>query len=1047
MNLLKGLNPQQYEAASHVDGPLLILAGAGSGKTRVITHRIAHLIVDHGVPAWSILAVTFTNKAAEEMRQRISSILNKAGASGTPPTVATFHSFCVRLLRRDGAKLADIRPGFTNQFNIYDDDDQLAVIKSIFKALGLDEKFMQYRAALSRISHAKNHKETPQDFYKQSTDPKMSRLAVVYERYEERLRQANALDFDDLLLESVRLLYHDAETRKRYNERLRYLLIDEYQDTNRSQYELVRLLTQTHQNVCVVGDEDQSIYGWRGADIRNILDFERDYPNAKVIRLEQNYRSTKNILEAASAVVANNKERKGKWLWTDSGAGEKIFLYEALDAENEALFIADTIERTLHQNPDWKIAVLYRTNFQSRQIEEALRRYGRKYVVVGGFSFYQRSEIKDILSYLKVASAPQDSISMLRIINTPARGIGKTTVEQLEQFALNENLSIWSAMKRMLEEGQFGSRAETALAAFYRLIDELHSESHTRRVDELMRLLLDRTGYQKMLETDVTPEAESRMGNVSELLNAAAEAAERGESLSDFLDHAALVSDADSIDLEARVSLLTMHNAKGLEFPVVFLAGLEEGLFPHSRSLNSIAQMEEERRLCYVGMTRAEKKLYLSWARYRRRYGGGQPEATIASRFLAEVPRELMDRLSGADDIPQVDLTSERYEVRESARRNLYTGKTYNSLDNISQFFAERGIKPKTPVPPTPSPQRSPFGTQARSPLAEPPRQATPPSPPPRPESEDLPDWVLDGEPTSAISGRGPIVERRDYDDDERMALREDANRSDAPPFAPSPSTPPIVSAPRGAPASPSKPAWPPAPPRRGPVEPSKAPQPSARLPRRGVDENQTSLFGAPSAGEGAETPPWESISTKPAPQLFGGRPPSAAVPPSSAAPRTPSSASDDLPPWDTGSKPKAPMTPPPRPLSGPPTAARPPVAPLSRPVAQPPQSFGSRPPGPQNPGGPPASGTINSGPGVRPASGVPSPPRSVAPPSASPKPTAPKAPAGFRAGSVIYHAKYGKGTVMRREGDGDDAKLTVSFPGYGLKKIIEKYASLKRNE
>jgi DNA helicase II / ATP-dependent DNA helicase PcrA len=1039
MNLLKGLNPQQYEAASHVDGPLLILAGAGSGKTRVITHRIAHLIVDHGVPAWSILAVTFTNKAAEEMRQRISAILNKAGASGAPPTVATFHSFCVRLLRRDGAKLADIRPGYTNQFNIYDDDDQLAVIKSLFKALGLDEKFMQYRAALSRISHAKNHKETPQDFYKQSTDPKMSRLAVVYERYEERLRQANALDFDDLLLESVRLLYHDAETRKRYNERLRYLLIDEYQDTNRSQYELVRLLTQSHQNVCVVGDEDQSIYGWRGADIRNILDFERDYPNAKVIRLEQNYRSTKNILEAASAVVANNKERKGKWLWTDSGAGEKIFLYEALDAENEALFIADTIERTLHQNPDWKIAVLYRTNFQSRQIEEALRRYGRKYVVVGGFSFYQRSEIKDILSYLKVASAPQDSISMLRVINTPARGIGKTTVEQLEQFALNENLSLWSAMKRMLEEGQFGSRAETALAAFYRLIEELHSEAQTRRVDELMRLLLDRTGYQKMLEADVTPEAESRMGNVSELLNAAAEAAERGESLSDFLDHAALVSDADSIDLEARVSLLTMHNAKGLEFPVVFLAGLEEGLFPHSRSLNSIAQMEEERRLCYVGMTRAEKKLYLSWARYRRRYGGGQPEATIASRFLAEVPRELMDRLSGADDIPQVDLTSERYEVRESARRNLYTGKTYNSLDNISQFFAERGIKPKTPVPPTPGPQqRSPFGAQARSPLADPPRKPSPPSPPPQAASEDLPDWVLDAEPSSGIPGRGPIIERPEYDDEERMALREEATRSDAPPFAPPPSTPPIVSAPRN--AAPAKPAWPPAPPRRGPIEPSKAPQPSARLPRRGVDENQTSLFGAPS--ETGDTPPWESVTAKPAPKLFGG---SAPMPPAPS-----SGSSEDLPPWDSApaeAKTKPAMTPPPRPTSGPPVASRPSVAPPSRPVAQPPQSFGARPPAAQSPRAPLPSGTINSGSGVRPASGVPSAPRPAGPPSATPKQTASTVPAGFRAGSVIYHAKYGKGTVMRREGDGEDAKLTVSFPGYGLKKIIEKYASLKRNE
>ncbi|HYZ83433.1 MAG TPA: UvrD-helicase domain-containing protein [Bryobacteraceae bacterium] len=816
MDLLKGLNPQQYEAASHVDGPLLILAGAGSGKTRVITNRIAHLIVDQRVPPWAILAVTFTNKAAEEMRTRISNILNKAGAPGGAPNVSTFHSFCVRLLRRDGAKLADIRPGFTRQFNIYDDDDQLSVIKSIYKALGLDEKFMQYRAALSRISQAKNQKETPQDFYKASTDPKMSRLAVIYERYEERLRQSNALDFDDLLLESVRLLYHDNETRAAYNDRIRYLMIDEYQDTNRSQYELVRLLTQKHQNICVVGDEDQSIYGWRGADIRNILDFERDFPNAKVIRLEQNYRSTKNILEAASAVVANNKERKGKWLWTESEAGQKVSLYEGIDAENEALFIADTIEKELRANPSWRVAILYRTNFQSRQIEEALRRYGRKYVVIGGFSFYQRAEVKDLLAYLKAAAAPQDSISLLRIINTPARGIGKTTVDQLETYALNNNMTVWSAIKEMLEKREFAARTESSLSAFKRLIEELHEASQTRNVDEVVRLVLDRTGYQKMLEADQSPEAESRLGNIAELLNAAVEAAERGEKLEDFLDHAALVSDADNIDSEAKVSLLTMHNAKGLEFPLVFIAGMEEGLFPHSRSLNSVAQMEEERRLCYVAMTRAEKRLYLSWARSRRRYGGGQPEASIASRFLAEVPRPLLHSINGADDVPQVDLLAERIEVRESARRNLYTGKTYNSLDNISQFFADRGM------------------------------------PPPRGISDAI------------------------------------ANRQQ-PPAAKTPPPPPAAK--------------------------TGIPQPSQRVPPR------------------APQPP---------------------APPSSAPPAQ-------------------------RPLVG----------------------FVS-----------------------------------------SKSPAAP-----MRAGSIVYHPKYGKGTVMKREGEGEDAKLTVNFQGYGLKKIIEKYANTKAQE
>ncbi|MBV9268950.1 MAG: UvrD-helicase domain-containing protein, partial [Acidobacteriaceae bacterium] len=412
MDFLAGLNPQQREAVAHVEGPLLLLAGAGSGKTRVITHRIAHLIEAHHTPGTAVLAVTFTNKAADEMRQRVRSLLTNDGASNTP-LVSTFHSFCVRLLRRDGGSLAEIRSGFTRQFTIYDDDDQVSLLKSIYKAVGLDEKFMPHRAALSRISHAKSHHETPLDWYKSATDPKLTKLAKIYEQYEERLKQANALDFDDLLLESVRLLRHDEALRNMYNRRFEFVMIDEYQDTNRSQYELMRLLTEARQNLCVVGDEDQSIYGWRGADIRNILDFERDYPSAVVIRLEQNYRSTKNILEAASAVVANNKDRKGKWLWTSSGEGSKIGYYEAPDGENEAMFIADTIEKIISKSPGARVAVLYRTNSQSRQIEEALRRYGRKYLVVGGFSFYQRAEVKDLLAYLKLLLSPHDSISLL----------------------------------------------------------------------------------------------------------------------------------------------------------------------------------------------------------------------------------------------------------------------------------------------------------------------------------------------------------------------------------------------------------------------------------------------------------------------------------------------------------------------------------------------------------------------------------------------------------------------------------------------------------
>src|SRR5271166_2031864 len=714
MDFLKGLNPQQQAAVSHVEGPLLLLAGAGSGKTRVITHRIAHLVEAHHVPGPCILAVTFTNKAAEEMRERVYNLLGGVNAR-EGPLVSTFHSFCVRLLRRDGARLADIRNGFTPKFTIYDEDDQLAVIKSIFKGFGLDEKFMQYRAVTSWISHKKSGKTTPQEIYAASTDQKTSQLASIYERYEAQLRQANALDFDDLLLEAVRLLAHDANLRAQINRRFEFVMIDEYQDTNRSQYELMRLLTEAHKNICVVGDEDQSIYGWRGADIRNILDFERDYPKAAVIRLEQNYRSTKNILEAASAVVANNTERKGKWLWTEAGAGAKIGMYEAIDGENEALFIADTIGKVLKRNPDYRIAVLYRTNFQSRQIEEALRRYGRKYLVVGGLSFYQRAEIKDILCYLKVLQSPDDSIALLRVINTPARGIGKSTIEQVELYAVENGLSLWTAIGRMLEDRAFPARAESALSSFKALIEELAAELPHKEVHEVLTDILERTGYQKMLETDKDPEAESRLGNLHELVNAAAEASERGEGVTEFLDHAALVADSDDLDLRSQISLLTMHNAKGLEFPVVFVAGLEEGLFPHTRSLESKAAMEEERRLCYVGMTRAEKLLYLTWAQFRRRFGGGSPERAVPSRFLREVPRGLTENLREDDRYHQVDLFSERHEVREVVKKNLYTGKTYNSIENINQYFAEKGVaKPAMTPTPQPASQAKPAAAAVR---------------------------------------------------------------------------------------------------------------------------------------------------------------------------------------------------------------------------------------------------------------------------------------------------------------------------------------------
>ncbi|MGO4884709.1 MAG: ATP-dependent helicase [Bryobacteraceae bacterium] len=720
MDFLKGLNPQQREAVSSTEGPLLILAGAGSGKTRVITHRIAYIITARHVPPSAILAVTFTNKAASEMRERVAALLSDV-ALPSAPNLSTFHSFCVRLLRRDGEPLAQIRPGFTRRFSIYDDEDQLAIVKAAFRHLGLDEKFMQHRAALSRISQAKNLKQTPQDFYRDAKDPAAGKLAVIWDEYERALHTANALDFDDLLLESVRLLYHDEATRARYNRWLSYIMIDEYQDTNRSQYELMRLLSEQHGNVCVVGDEDQSIYSWRGADIKNILDFEHDFPKARAIRLEQNYRSTKNILAAAGTVVANNKARKGKTLWTEAERGEMIGLYGGWDAENEGMFIARTIETLLAESPRDRVAVLYRTNSQSRQIEEALRRSGRKYIVVGGFSFYQRAEIKDAVAYLKLAMSNKDSVSLLRVINTPARGIGRTTVEQVDAFARENGLSLWDAVSRMIDQQLFPARAQSALVAFRTMVQELTLRVASEPLPDAIRFMLDRTGYGKMLEQEGTPESEARLENLGELVNAAAEAAERGETLGDFLDHAALVADADAVDEHAQVSLLTLHNAKGLEFPIVFLAGMEEGLFPHQRSMASVAALEEERRLCYVGMTRAQKRLYLTWAKYRRRFGGGEQERTVPSRFLAEAPEDLIVNLG--DDragLPQVDLHAERYEVRQSAQRNTFTGKTYNSLDNISQFFAERGVAFPAPNARPAIPPRPPISNPPAKPAAPP---------------------------------------------------------------------------------------------------------------------------------------------------------------------------------------------------------------------------------------------------------------------------------------------------------------------------------------
>ncbi len=866
--LLENMNPQQREGIQAVDGPVLLLAGAGSGKTRVITHRIAYLIEERGVPADSILAVTFTNKAAKEMAERVDKILGHSSLA--KPMLATFHSFCVRVLRRDIEALRVNGVGLTRTFAIYDEADQQAVVKQALKRLAIDDKSLKPRVALGRISWAKNHMIDPQEYFLASTNPLEEKIAHVFELYRKELFKANALDFDDLLLETVRLLKTSSETRERYNRRYKYLLIDEYQDTNRPQYELMKLLAGPASNVCVVGDEDQSIYSWRGADIKNILEFEKDFPETRTIRLEQNYRSTQVILEGASAVVAQNTQRKGKTLWTAREGGSLIGYYEAPDGENEALFIADRVQQYLReasaQDESPRCAVLYRTNSQSRLVEEALRRYQIQYHMVGGFSFYDRAEVKDILSYMKLVLNPHDSIALARVVNSPARGIGKTTMETLERMALSTGMSTWDAIGKAIEDKLLPQRALIALGGFRQLIDDARAmlgpgfaeklagdvaiaplEAATDEEDvsfgfgagdvddaaapaeigadleadtsfdtsfnfgfdfgpseeistiapenatdsdalhgieaasfnpfapvvlkksarttieraaaikmeeekpafrkpgdaatlpELIKFLNDRSGYIRALEEEATPESFSRIENLKELANAAQDAQERGETLHEFLDHAALVSDADSYSEEARVTLMTLHAAKGLEFPLVFLAGMEEGLFPHSRTLVDPTGMEEERRLCYVGMTRAMDTLVMTRARYRRRYGSDMPESSIASRFLEEVPSRLIEDLGSPIQRPAWSSSySSGYGGRAAAARNEagerhysyededqsgerprhtvgrtaggpnrpgYAGKMAapgQSMDNIASFFAARGQKisrPKLEVP------------------------------------------------------------------------------------------------------------------------------------------------------------------------------------------------------------------------------------------------------------------------------------------------------------------------------------------------------------
>ena len=747
-DFLSSLNEQQREAVSNTEGPALILAGAGSGKTRVIAHRIAYLIAEKGVAPWNILAVTFTNKASQEMRLRVQRLLKDQNLSSTP-TVSTFHSLCVRILRQDIEKLND---KYTRTFTIYDQDDSLKVIKNSVKELGYDEKYIGLRATQSAISTAKNRGEDVEAFAARAeySDEKRAVQARVYAMYEERLHANNALDFDDLMIKTVRLLREVPEVREKYNSKFKYILVDEYQDTNSLQFNLISLLTEKEQNICVVGDEDQSIYKWRGADITNILNFEKHFPNTKTIRLEQNYRSTQTILDVAGSVVQNNTERKGKNLWTSNPKGDRVRYYQALDAESEARFVAGKILEHRREQFDLRAAVLYRTNSQSRNFEEAMRRAGLPYNIVGGFSFYERMEVRDIIAYLKLALNPNDSIALGRVINSPPRGIGKQTLEEIERRARDYDLPLWETIRLVIERpNNLSMRALSALRSFRHIVLRLGElagtvqsptsnvqnkflehgvegdsatvgghRSSVGSVSDIVKAAILDTGYENALKSEKTDEADARLENLQELVNAAVDYDELGvEGLREFIDHSALVSDADQYKQDAPVTLMTAHSAKGLEFPLVFIVGMEDGLFPHSRSATDPAELEEERRLCYVAMTRAERYLYVTHAMKRRVYG--EELTSEPSQFLNEMPLELIEDLtrgsswlSFARGSSIIDYEHGDYRQAASARggsggirvqkrdegvarsprkdRTTYAGKTYNSVDSIAEFFKKR---------------------------------------------------------------------------------------------------------------------------------------------------------------------------------------------------------------------------------------------------------------------------------------------------------------------------------------------------------------------
>lgn len=693
-----GLNPQQAEAVINTEGPMLIMAGAGSGKTKVLTCRVANLL-QKGVRPYRILAITFTNKAAAEMRERVN---NMSGPAAKDVWLFTFHAFCARFLHMEIDKL----PGYGGNFAIYDTADSQNLIKQILKEMNLDDKRFQPSGILSRISNAKNALQDAAAFARQAGDFYEQKVADIYSRYEQKLQLNNALDFDDLLMLSIKLLQENKEVREKYQDRFDYLLVDEYQDTNHAQYLLTKFLAAKHRNICVVGDADQSIYGWRGADIQNILDFEKDYPDAKVIKLEQNYRSTQIILDAANAVIENNTGRKPKNLWTENKSGADIIYFQAVDERDEARFVIEQLQN-LQRTENKKLgdmAILYRTNTQSRIFEEMLIKSGISYNMVGGLKFYERKEIKDIIAYLRVIFNPADSLSLLRIINVPKRGIGDASLAKIQAYAAANNVSLFEAVSNAAAIDGLSSRFVSKLDDLAGIIFELMNLANEAPVEDLIDRVLRDTGYLEELENERTPQAQSRIDNLHELISVAQEfaASEEENNLENFLAHVALVSDIDDTELgEDAITLMTLHSSKGLEFPVVFLVGMEEGLFPHARTLMDETEIEEERRLCYVGITRAKEKLFLSSTKMRTIYGN-----TVTyppSRFLQEIPARLVktikrqERFSALENFKQV---SERYSARPQKPASTFnphsfmpqkpaaaaggTGTRFNTGDRVS---------------------------------------------------------------------------------------------------------------------------------------------------------------------------------------------------------------------------------------------------------------------------------------------------------------------------------------------------------------------------